>query len=635
MCGIAGFAGSISPTELRESLRRMLLAQVQRGPDDEGISVLEENSGLLGLGSRRLAIIDVSSLGHQPMVNPDTGDILVHNGEIYNFLELRRELEDLGFCFRSRTDTEVILRAYQQWNVRCLERFNGMFAFALWDAAKRHLLLARDPLGIKPLYYSFIRGKGFLFASEVRALLSSGLISADLDLKAVAGFLAYGAVQEPLTIIRAAQALASGSWMQVDIRGEKLREGRFWNLPVPSVSSGRKETLIDEGRDLFQKAVRRHLISDVPLGIFLSSGLDSTAVLGQSIRERPEGVHAFTVSFPDFPELDESPIARNTAARLGAHYHEYPVDSACAMSWVHQGLEKMDQPSMDGLNTYIVSRAVREQGLAVALSGQGGDEVFGGYRTFRAVPRWLRRNQWLNLAPASVRSALLRLATSHTSEVFQEKARDLIRARSDLLSVYFHYRRLLSDSDLAALGFQASELGLTTTFHCPEAPRHACVVADDEIASVQRLETVFYLGNTLLRDGDVFGMANSLEIRVPFLDRELVEWVFRLPGKAVLPKGSSEKHLLRLICAGFYTPELTNNKKRGFALPFSSWLLGPLNELTEDYLNSLKTVGLLRANGVDRIYSSFKREPWSPAWSRLWSLVILAHWLKMHTLQPV
>jgi asparagine synthase (glutamine-hydrolysing) len=634
MCGIAGIVGSFNVEQAQAALTRMLDAQAHRGPDDHGVTVFQVGESTLGLGNRRLAILDLSPLGHQPMRNPDTGDILVYNGEIYNFPELRQTLTACGFMFRGRSDTEVLLRAYEQWGVECLGRLKGMFAFALWDARRRRLVLVRDHLGIKPLYYASCPERGYLFASEVRALLAGGMVPFNIDRRALAGYLAYGAVQEPSTIVEGVQALPRGSWLEVDASGQVAARGDYWDFPAPASRDHRASfhELVEEGRMLLDQAVHRHLLSDVPVGVFLSSGLDSTAVLGVARQVTSDQVHTFTVSFPEDGAQDEGPLARETAQRFNVVHHECQVDESTALQWVEEGLARMDQPTMDGLNTYIVSRAVRREGIMVALSGQGGDEVFGGYRSFRGIPRWYRRMSWLRaLAPQS-RAALVRLATARMASAYRGKAQDIARTGPDLLGLYFHYRRLLSNADLACLGLRASALNLTDSFHLPESDGRRYLVPNDPVATVGRLESMYYLGNTLLRDADIFGMANSLEIRVPFLDRDLVEWAFQLPGTVLLPNGAPEKFLLREMCANFYTPAQTRQAKRGFTLPFHSWLLGSLQEVMEESLRSVKASGLLVPGGVDRLREVFLREPRSAAWSRVWGVVSLGYWL--HTTRP-
>lgn len=628
MCGIAGVLGQVAPSSARSAVERMMNAQVHRGPDDEGIEARQFGEYAVVLGHRRLAILDLSPLGHQPMENPDTGDLVVYNGEIYNFWDLRAALEQAGYRFRSRGDTEVLLRAYEHWGADCLEKFRGMFAFALWDARRQRLCLARDHLGIKPLYYA-ARPGSFVFASEVRALLSSGLIPSEVDRRALAGYLAYGAVQEPLTIVEGVQMLPAGSWMAVDASGRVVRQLRYWSFPAPD--PGRRQVpraaLIEEGRAVLERSVRRHMVSDVPVGVFLSSGLDSTAVLGLARRSAGEQIHAFTVSFPEDEFHDEAVVARQTASRLGVKHHVCTVDSASALEWAADAVRHLDQPTVDGVNAYMVSRAVRREGIIVALSGQGGDEMFGGYWTFLGVPRWVRRRRWLRWVPEALRARLVGLAGMRRPSLVREKGRDLARSDGSIPSVYFAYQRLLPDRDIERLGLRAAPLGLTPSFHDPAADGADCVVEGDVIASVSRLEARFYLGSTLLRDGDVFGMANSLEIRVPLLDRDVAEWAFGMPGDILLPNGVADKFLLRQICAEFYDQEQLRRAKRGFSAPFAVWLRGPLQELVRAGLETVKRSGLVEPSGVDFIWSRFLREPEGGAWPPVWALNTLGHWL--------
>src|SRR5215469_4335600 len=553
MCGIAAVLGAIPAEEAEVSVRSMLDAQFHRGPDDGGWMVVPVQKSVLALGNRRLAIQDVSALGHQPMRNEETGDILVYNGEIYNAPQLKTLLESEGYRFRGHSDTEVLLRAYEHWGVDCIDRLRGMFAFALWDARRSRLVIARDHLGIKPLYYSS-NNRGFACASEIRALMESGLVDSGLDPRGLATYLAYGGVQEPLTIYKNVLSLPRGSWKELGPDGNVLAEGRYWHFPPvqPSTALRSLRDLVEEGRAMLHQAVGRHLLSDVPLGIFLSSGLDSTAILGFGKRQdRLQPLDAFTISFPDQPRYDEREIARATAHRFSARYHECPVSDSTALRWIGDALECMDQPSMDGFNTYIVARAVHEQGIVVALSGLGGDEVFGGYDLFRRVPRVYDAMSWLTLLPLSMRVTVARLASVNSTGVARRKAAEIASSDPGLIGTYFHHRRLISNSTLRVFGLDARHLGLSEDFQLPELRYEDCYVPADHVVSIGRLETAFYLENLLLRDSDVFGMANSLEVRVPFLDRDLVEWTFRLPGDVLLPKGTPLKYLLRKICADF------------------------------------------------------------------------------------
>lgn len=633
MCGIAGVVGRIPRERLEASLRAMLACQVHRGPDDGGFHLLDTPGGVVGVGNRRLAVQDVSQHGHQPMFNPDTADVLVYNGEIYNAPDLRRTLEQVGHTFRGRSDTEVLLRAYEQWGTACVDRLRGMFAFAIWDARRSRLVVARDHVGMKPLYCAPLGGGGFAFASELRSLLAGGMVPFELDPRAVAGYLAYGAVQEPLSMVRGVSVLPAGSWIELDASGDVVGEERYWRLPAPEPSRVHTPhgALVEEGGALLEQAVRRHMISDVPLGVFLSSGIDSTAVLGLAGKAAPEQVKAFTVSFPDDPRVDEAAVARATAARLGVEYHECPVDGTTALRWAQQFLDSADQPTLDGLNTYIVSRAVREQRIVVALSGQGGDEVFGGYPTFRQVPRLQRWMSWARVIPSAGRVALAGGLTAMAGRTRQEKARDVAAAGADLSAIYFRYRKLLGDRELRGLGVDPARLGLTDSLHPPDRAGGDWVVPGDPVASVARLETSFYLGNVLLRDGDVYGMASSLEIRVPLLDRDLLDWAFRLPGSVLQRPGQPAKYLLREMCREYYTPEQAALRKRGFTPPYSLWMLGPLRDTVEACLAAVKRADVVAPAEVDRIYARFRQQPHhGGAWTKVWSLVALGHWLDRH-----
>lgn len=618
-------------------VRAMNDAQAHRGPDDQGAVVLQVGHGIVGLGNRRLAILDLSPLGHQPMHNPDTGDVLAYNGEIYNSPELRSELQRAGFRFRGRSDTEVLLRAYQHWGVDCLPRLRGMFAFAIWDARRSRLVIARDHLGIKPLYYSLQAGEWFVCASEVRAVMSSGLLPAKVSQRALAGYLAYGAVQEPLTLFDNVFTLPRGSWKEFDCLGQMTGQGTYWRFPEPHRNGEcNPDQFAEEGRALLEQSVRRHLLSDVRVGIFLSSGLDSTAILGiaRRFQNATEHLHAFTVSFSDDPIYDEAAVARITAARFGVQYHEYPVEESTALQWIRDGLAAMDQPSMDGFNTYMVARAVHEQGIVVALSGMGGDELLAGYNSFRRVPRFYRAMSVMSSLPPSWRAALARNLALPMNSVVRSKAADIATTGADFSAIYFQTRRLLSDNGLAGLGLQPSELDLSPSYQVRELSCNGWS-SPDGVASVARLESAFYLQNVLLRDSDVFGMATSLEIRVPLLDLDFVDWAFRLPGDVLLPKGAPSKHLLRIMCADLYSPAQKQQGKRGFMPPIGLWLLGPLRETMEESLRSLKNSGLIDPAGIAPITQTFLREPRSPAWSRVWAMVTLGQWFQQHKSTPV
>lgn len=625
MCGIAGLIAEKPSSEVLEVVERALQLQEHRGPDDHGVHAETTSRGSIALGTRRLAIIDTSPLGHQPMVNPQTGDVLAYNGEIYNFRGLRTHLESKGFVFRSDCDSEVLLRGFEHWGGDVITKLEGMFAFAIWSPRCEKLFLGRDPLGIKPLYYTGGGNGLFGFSSETMALTRSGISQSQIDNGSVAGYLAYGSIPEPSTIFERIKALPPGSWMEVDTRSRTTRCESYWDFP--EISESHTDPLeVDEA--LVRTAVNRHLQSDVPLGVFLSSGLDSSIVLGFAEAAGDGTVRAFTVRFPDDLEFDESSVASNVARKAGIKHELVDINHHTALAWAQESLAAMDQPAADGLNTFIVSKAARGNGLTVALSGLGGDEIFGGYKSFEEVPRFhsLLKGR-LNPLPAGVRRMLARIAARGKSVVAQEKARDLASSRADLVDLYLAFRRNFSDGPLKSLGLDHAALGLRPTFMADDQDLRASVVQNDDIATISRLESRFYLRNTLLRDSDVFGMANSLEIRVPFLDTPLIENIMSLPGTSLLPNGSADKYRLRKLGRDFLVPEQMDQPKRGFVLPLGNWMQGPMRGLVASSLEALSTIELLDGRALSRITDSLGRSSDAGSSFRLWSLVALGHWI--------
>jgi asparagine synthase (glutamine-hydrolysing) len=626
MCGIAGAAGA-DAGGLREAVACMTAAQRHRGPDDSGEELVGVGAGLVALGHRRLSILDLSPLGRQPMRHEATGSLLCYNGEVYNFRELRRELEREGEAFRSGSDTEVLLAGLARHGEAFLARLEGMYAFAFADVPGRRLLLARDPAGIKPLYFAQAAG-AVVFASEVRAVLASGLVPRKVDRRGAAGLLAYGAVPGPLTLFRGVAALPSGSWQAFTPgAGGWTTAGprTFWRYPAlrPGGDEGESVAAV---RDTLGRAVRDHLVSDVPVGVFLSGGLDSTVVAGLAARHTPRP-RSFTVQFADQPDFSEHDLAAETARLFGLEHLSIDLPAAEAEAATHDWLAALDQPSMDGLNVYVISRAVRRHGIKVALSGLGGDELFGGYPSFRDVPRLrrvLRRLRWL---PAGARRGLGAALAVGRPVAVRRKLADMFGGPGRLAALYLHRRRALSDRQLADLGVDARELGLSPEFLPPEALAELPGDEDDPVRALGELESRFYQGNVLLRDADANGMAHGLEIRVPFLDRRLLELVHALPGRVRLPAGVPGKHLLRRAFAPLLRPELQRQAKRGFTLPIARWMVGPLRGWCERSLAVWSGLGWLRPGGVEAVWRAFLREPDSPLWTRAFTLCVAGHYL--------
>ncbi len=627
MCGIAGILGARTDQQVL-ALQSMIAAQAHRGPDDSGIEVIDLGERRLTLGQRRLSILDLSPLGRQPMEHPENGDILVYNGELYNFRVVRKRLEAEGVRFRGGSDTEVMLHALVHWGPEIISEFCGMFAFAWYRKARRSLVLARDPVGIKPLYVARTKDM-LLFASEVRAILASGFIPPKINRRGLAGMLAYGAVQDPETIFTDISSFPTGAFQEINLDTLFEREPsapiRFWKPPAadPTITS---EQAAEAIRPLMDQAVRDHLISDVPIGIFLSSGLDSSVIAALAARHAPN-LMTYTVGFADNPDMSETLLAARTAAHLGLPHTDVQITAQDALASARGWLNALDQPSVDGLNTYIVSGAVRQDGATVALSGLGGDEIFCGYGTFTTVPKAFRAMRYLRYLPLPPRRMIARLMGRGKSQAIRAKLVDMFESSGDLLDLYFLRRRAMSTPQLLHLGIDSRELGLNQHYLPPAALEDLEYSVKFPYAAVSILETRYCAGNMLLRDSDVHSMAHGLEIRVPMFDRRVVNYAMSLTAAARMPHKLADKHILRAAFSDLLDPEVLSQKKRGFELPIKRWMTTSLRGDCEAAIDTLKSMNILRRDGIDAVWNSFLKEPESPAWSRAFSLFVLGHYL--------
>jgi asparagine synthase (glutamine-hydrolysing) len=646
MCGICGVIG-IERTEQAEAItRRMMEALRRRGPDEDGLLVAPSAA----LGMRRLSIIDLPG-GHQPLFN-EAGDVaVVYNGEIYNFRQLRNTLEARGHAFRTHSDTEVIVHAYEEWGEQCLRELRGMFAFALWDArasgasgdaARRaRIFLARDRLGIKPLYYSNANG-AFLFASEVRALMASGCIAPRVAADSLEGYLLFGSVAEPSTLVEGVFSLPPGHsiTLQADSPPAQLRPKQYWDFSDAALQTdpaGPKNftDAAKQLRPLLEETVRDHLIADVPLGVFLSSGLDSTALVALASRCQSD-LRTFTVVFPE-QRFSEAKISRETAKHFKTNHEEVLLVPEQVLAQIDEAVNSLDQPTMDGLNSYFVSRAAYLAGLKVALSGLGGDEIFGGYSTFTTVPRAAFAAGLGRWVPGPLRRLTATAAVKIAAGDAVRKAAAAWRSPEDFPHPYYFTRLLFTPSRvrrLLAPYFESLENGKYGIEPEPlwrqrmrETTRQATRL--DSFNSVSCFELQSYMVNTLLRDTDTVSMANSLEVRVPLLDHKLVEFVARLPKKAKYVKGVPKALLVEAL-SDMLPDSVVGQAKRTFTLPWDLWLRGPLGvRLSQDLANltpELKQYMNVRA--VRGAWQNFIIGQTN--WSRPWSLYILNAWISRH-----
>ena len=675
ICGVVDFSGAVNAAEI---VRRMNPTMLHRGPDDEGYL----DRGPLSLGMRRLSIIDVEG-GHQPIFNEDGTIGVVLNGEIYNFQDLQQQLKDLGHTFRTRSDSEVIAHAYEEWGADCVERFQGMFALAIWDGrgieekGKREkgeegkgegvkggkLFLARDRLGIKPLYYYAdkfqvsssrfqvksetdseleswnLKLETFLFASEVRTLLASGVVSRKLSREAVESYLLFGSVSEPLTLIEGIVSLPPGHRMTIEFgskRGSATIQ-RYWNMASEPARNGHAKetgdtdikTAAKRVRGLLEQSVRKHLIADVPVGVFLSSGIDSTALAALASRE-VSGVHTFTVAFPE-SEFSEGAIARRTAQSFGTTHSEVMLSSDDMLGRLGEAIGALDLPTMDGINTYFVSASAREAGFKVALSGLGGDEVFGGYNSFSRTPQYQRLATIGNRVPEVMRSAMATAMTGAGGRFMPgdaaRKVAALWKDSGSLPDPYYFGRMLFTPEQVSGLLIGQTRPGTQSLWRdwLTESALQARQL--DSFAAVSCLEAESYLVNTLLRDTDSMSMAHSLEVRVPFLDHPLVEFVTHLPQEVKLSKGTP-KALLVAALEDLLPAEVVHQAKRGFTFPWETWLRGPLKPKVEDGFADLSPElrEIISAKDAAAVWQSYLNG--KTTWSRPWSLYVLNEWTK-------
>jgi len=625
MCGICGSVGFDKGNNI---VKQMTAAMVHRGPDGSGFL----RAGPVQLGMRRLKIIDLET-GDQPIYNEDGSVAVVLNGEIYNFRELYYELNSLGHQFKTKSDTEVIVHAYEEWGIECLNHLRGMFALAIYDnrqgspgeLSSYRLLLARDRLGIKPLYVWKSAHK-ILFSSEVRSLLASGRIPKNLDQAAVYTYLAFGSVQEPLTLIEGIRSLKPGSWLEIDVKGECFEEkaGSYWK---PDLSS-QIEPAPGEVRDWLFDAVDSHLVSDVPLGAFLSGGIDSGSIVALASQALDNPLKTFTLGFDNW-SADERELAELTAQLWKTDHNCRLVDLDNIFADLPDALISMDQPTMDGVNSWYVSREAKASGLSVALSGIGGDELFAGYPSFQYVPI-------LKLLPRLKRSrnvAAIPGSTLIGGTDFRRKALAYIVRDNPINHPYFIVRSLMTESGIKGILSDRSweyiqdNGGPLQDWRSSVAHQISRVSGCDQVTEISWLEMTQYMRSTLLRDTDMMSMAHSLEVRVPLLDHILVEKILSIPGK-LKSKAGKQKYLLTQSLGADLPEEITSMAKRGFTFPFQVWLRAGLAQEVERELSNTEGEMMNWANpeGLAGIWRDFERGHTN--WARPWSIYVLKKWIK-------
>lgn len=623
MCGLFGFLTHRPEVAARIDLTAAKRALAHRGPDDEGSFTGQAGGATCSFAQTRLAIIDLSPAGHQPMRSSNGRYVIVYNGEVYNYAEIRRELEAAGVGLRSHSDTEAILEGYALWGPAVLERMRGMFAIAIWDTRLGDLFLARDRLGIKPLYFTTRGLDGIAFASELRALLISGAAERRLSVEGVASYLHWGSVAEPHTIVADVACLEPGT--HLTLRQGRASIVRYWEprLTAPSVSSF--GAAVERVRPLLREAVALRLVADVPVGVFLSGGIDSSVVTAIAAAESARPMHSFNVAFRE-QALSEAAYASEVARRFGCVHHEVLLEPERLRDELDEALGALDQPSADGVNTFFVAKAVRKEGIAVVLSGLGGDEVFAGYQLFRDFGRArLLAGAAPKGAKGLIESALAHPALRRSARA--SKLAGLLTAPPGPLATYAALRCMFTPAQVRALG------GNRTTFPDPSAltaratlDRAAPFGERDPVNLYSVLELTNYMRNTLLRDADAMSMAHALEVRVPLIDHRLVEVVLGIRGALKLSPHVNKP--LLVASAPALPKEVVQRRKMGFTLPWESWLRGALAPRMHALLGARAGENLLLLDGaeVGRVWKRFLAGDRRAGYSRVWCLAALAAW---------
>ena len=625
MCGIAGIATIHPVTELGPAVERMAAAMKHRGPDSKGV----EDLGSCLLANTRLSIIDLNDRGRMPMSSPDGQTWITYNGECYNASELRVGLTERGHCFRTTTDTEVVLHLYLEYGERFVEKLRGMFAFAIWDARDRKLLLGRDRLGIKPLYLHQSGGQ-LLFASELKTLLASELIPRHLDPAGLRAFLQLGHIPPPSSAIRGVTPLPPGHigvWKDGEWRTQE-----YWSL-IPRPSSLPADNLAEDLAGVLVEATRSHLVSDVPVLIFLSGGADSACLAALAKAAGAQNLSAMTVGF-DEPEFDESALTRRTAEALNVSLEVVTLDARRVEAELDHVIWALDQPTVDGLNSYWISKLGAEAGFKVALSGQGGDELFGGYDSLA----WFERFNTVARLPRPLpATAIGRLFDRKALPFRWRKLSYLIGADDPFVAAQLAVKTLFLDRDVGEL--------IARTFpsnsHHGEARDHLKnwskqVEREDLLERLAFMDIHTHLEPRLLRDLDAMSMAHSIEVRPVFLDHRIVEFLLPVPSKLRMQRKRLLLDAAKTLLPPALYADLQSRRKRTFTFPFQRWLSRDLRGVLKEAFSTerVRAAGILQPDAVNDLWNRYERSEGAVGWSRIWDLFVLQRWCELMQVTP-
>ena len=628
MCGIAGILNFKDVPANEGHIRQMTGAMSHRGPDADGILV----EGPLALGHRRLAIIDLSPDSNQPFTDNSGRYVMVFNGEMYNFREVKPTIHD--YDFKTTGDTEVLIAAYAKWGPDCITHFRGMFTFAIWDRQEKELFVARDRMGVKPLYYYIDQGK-FIFASEIRAILASGQVKRQLDPSALLDYFSYQSISSPASPVEGIRQLEAGTWMKIKSGRQEKRV--YWDVTTARTTDfdfSDRQQVQRKIRDLTLQSVERRLVSDVPVGAFLSGGIDSSAVVGLMAEAGSSRPNTFNVSF-DEKEFDESHYAELIAKKFNTQHTRLLMKPTVFLDELQNALDAMDTPSGDGINSYVVSKAIRRNGMTVALSGVGGDELFAGYPFFAQYLQLQRIKGWWTL-PAGLRQMLANTWAGRQAQGKKARMKQLLELPSMSIDhSYPVFRQMLSPHLIQQLTTLADN-------HRPTTPTTPTIVGQELsarsgelrrlplLSQVSAAEYLGYTQHTLLKDTDQMSMAVSLEVREPFFDQDLVEFVLAIPDQ--LKKPTYPKSLLVESLKPLLPDEIVFRKKQGFVFPWEVWLRTELKTFCEERLQRIAQRPFIQGPALMAYWKRFLAGDKDIRWGEIWLFVVLEYWLEKNAI---
>jgi asparagine synthase (glutamine-hydrolysing) len=611
MCGLAGIFKFSTEINTVEAIRNMTNAIAHRGPDSEGYF----EDGIVALGHRRLSIIDLSAASNQPVFSEGRTHCIVFNGEIYNYRELKKGLSHYNFT--SNGDAEVVLAAFLHWGEIALQKLVGMFAFAIYDINNNSLFIARDRIGVKPVYYAQ-SNTVFSFASELRAIKASKLHTLSLHHTAIKSYLYMQSFSEPHTIFNEIKQLPAANYMTISSAGIEIKQ--YWDITAPQQRYEYKslETTQQKVKELLQQSIERRLVSDVPVAAFLSGGIDSSAVVAlmSQVSKAPQ---TFNIAFTE-KEYDESSYAEIIANKYNTQHHKILLKPSDFLDSLPEALSAMDIPSGDGVNSYIVSKQIAQNGIKVAMTGAGGDELFAGYPSFK---QWtsLQSKSWFWNIPHALRSPIIYLPTQNRQ--LGRKLRLMAAQQLDIHQFYKISREIWSPAQIQMLTASNEKMH----FELMDSAAMHRIKQFPLLSQVSIMDLLNYTKNTLLKDTDQFSMAVTLEVREPFFDHELIEYCLQIPDEFKYP--SYPKQLLVESLGDMLPHEIVHRTKKGFTFPWQHWLRNELKNFATEQINRFAARGFISSSVLQKKWVNFLENKHNE-WQAIWQIVVLEHWLHQH-----